>query len=286
MLKQKILARPDILIYNLSVYRNQILRNMIIRTVMNSSSSYNILHLHGGRFFDIQLTKKWYFRFLLKYHLRRFNKIFCLTNEQYGAVVDILKSAKNVKKINNYVELPNERLLDKKDDVLNLLYIGRLHPLKGLREAINAIYQIKSERIRFWIIGSGELETELVQIKDERIVFLGKKIGADKETYLSKAHVFLLPSWSEGLPYALLEAAAYGLALVGTQVGAVDQVIYHGKNGFFIKPGDVTNLKEMIEILLADREETLKMGRESRKICEERFSIQGLKQIYDKILED
>lgn len=252
---------------------------------MGYSVKFNILHLHGGNFSDVNLTRNPFFKKLLKLHFSSFSQIYCLTNEQYSNVTERFGCSKNVRRINNYVDIPNEAQLNKKDDNLNLLYIGRLHPLKGIREAISAVCKVKSERIRFWIIGSGELENELVQIKDKRIVFLGEKTGSDKEAFLSKAHVFLLPSWSEGLPYSLLEAAAYGLALVATPVGAINQVLYDGRNGYFINPGSVINLVKTIEKLLEDRSETLKMGKESRKICEERFSIKKLQKIYDKLFE-
>lgn len=226
---------------------------------MSSSIKFSILHVHGGNFSDVKLTRKPFFQKLLKLHLSSFSQIFCLTDEQYSSMTERLGCSKNVRKLYNYVDIPNEAQLNKEDDNLNLLYIGRLHPLKGIREAVSAVCKVKNERIRFWIIGSGELETELAQIKDKRIVFLGKKTGADKEAFLSKAHVFLLPtSWSEGLPYALLEATAYGLALIATPVGAINQVLYHGRNGFFISSGGVTSLVETIENLLTGREETLR----------------------------
>ena len=125
----------------------------------------------------------------------------------------------------------------------------------------------------------------MAAINDPRIVFLGEKRGADKDRYLATAHVFLLPSWKESLPYALLEAAAHGLALISTQVGAIDQVLCDGKNGFFVKPGDVPMLAHTIEKLLADRSMVLKMGKESRRICEERFALKNLQQIYDNLFQ-
>jgi len=287
ILKERFFFPPEVVIHNVGAYRNAIIRDMIIHKIVTSRNTKNILHIHGGIFSNIRLAKNPFWQTLLKYYFREFDQIFCLTDEQYIAVKSSLGDLKEVKKVRNYVDIPDRKLLDKSDQILNLLYIGRLHPLKGIREAVNAVCKVKSERIRLWIIGSGELETELAQIKDERIVFLGKKIGSDKEVFLSKAHVFLLPSsWPEGLPYALLEAAAYGLALVGTPVGAIDQVLCHGRNGYFVRSGSVTSLVESIEKLFADRAETLRMGRESRKICEERFSIQKLKTIYDNLFEN
>jgi len=286
MLAERFFSQPEVVIYNLSVYRNPIIRNMITRTIMSSRRTKHILHLHGGRFSDVDLVKSSLWQVLLKTHLRRFDQIFCLTDEQYSMLSKSLGTSIKARQVYNYVDLPDLIRLDKSDANLNLVYIGRLHPLKGIREAVEAVRQIKDDRVRFWIIGSGELETELAAIDDHRIVLVGKKVGTEKSTFLSKAHVFLLPSsWPEGLPYALLEAAAYGLALIATPVGAIDQVLSHGENGFFVKPGDVPMLVQAIENLLADRAMALKMGRESRRICEQRFALKNLQQIYDNLFQ-
>ena len=286
MVVEKLCFRPDVVIYNLSIYRNQIIRNMIARTIMSSRMTKHILHLHGGCFSDVDLANNRVWQLLLKFHFRRFDQIFCLTNEQYSMVSKSLGTSIKARQVYNYVDLPDLIRLDKSDANLNLVYIGRLHPLKGIRQAVEAVRQIKDDRFRFWIIGSGELETELAAIDDHRIVLVGKKVGTEKSTFLSKAHVFLLPSsWPEGLPYAFLEAAAYGLALIATPVGAIDQVLCDGKNGFFVKPGDVPLLAHTIEKLLADRSMVLKMGRESRRICEERFALKNLQQIYDNLFQ-
>lgn len=286
MVVEKLCFRPDVVIYNLSIYRNQIIRNMIVRTIMTSRNTKHILHMHGGIFSNIRLAMNPFWQVLLKYYLRGFDQIFCLTDEQYIAVKSGLGDLRNVTKVRNYVEIPDKKLLDKSGQNLNLLYIGRLHPKKGIMDTVGAVQKLNEAKIKLWIIGSGELEAQLAKIQDPRIVFLGKKFGEDKNLFLSKAHVFLLPSsWPEGLPYALIEAAAYGLALVATPVGAVDQVLYHGQNGFFVKSGSVTSIVETIEKLLADRAETLKMGRESRRICEERFALKNLQQIYNNLFQ-
>lgn len=258
---------------------------MIARTIMSSRMTKHILHLHGGCFSDVDLANNRVWQLLLKFHFRRFDQIFCLTNEQYSTVSMCLGNSRSVRKIYNYVDIPDKRRLNKADKNLILLYIGRLHTLKGIREAVEAVRQIKEDRIRFWIIGTGELETELATINDPRILFLGEKKGIEKNTYLAEAHVFLLPSSWESLPYALLEAAAYGLALIATPVGAIDQVLFHGQNGFFVEPGNVPMITQAIKKLLADRSMVLKMGKESRRICEERFALKNFQQIYDNLFQ-
>jgi len=154
MVVEKLCFRPDIVIYNLSIYRNQLIRNMIAHTIMSSRMTKHILHLHGGCFSDVDLANNRAWQLLLKFHFRRFDQIFCLTNEQYSTVSMCLGNSRSVRKIYNYVDIPDKRRLNKADKNLNLLYIGRLHSLKGIREAVEAVRQIKEDRIRFWIIGT------------------------------------------------------------------------------------------------------------------------------------
>jgi glycosyltransferase involved in cell wall biosynthesis len=285
MFKERLFFNPDVVIYNLSVYRNKIIRDMITRTIMSSLRTKNILHLHGGNFANVSWANNAVWKALLKIHLRRFDQIYCLTNAQFSAVSEYVGKTDNVRKILNYVNIPDMNTLNNTDDTLNLLYIGRLHPLKGIKEAIEAVSQIQDNRIRFWIMGSGELENELRNVGDPRIVFLGPKVGKDKEEYLLRSHVLLLPSWAESLPYALLEAASYGLALVSTPVGAVNEVLEENTNGFFVQPGDVSALRQSIERFINDPTLAARMGKESRRICEKRFSIGALAKIYDELFE-
>lgn len=286
MMKERLFYRPEVIIYNLSVSWNKVIRDLLTRTIFSSKRTLQVVHLHGGKFSDIDFTKYSLWKRLLKFHFNRFKRIFCLTDEQYYSVLSCLDGSLRVKKIFNYVDLPHVDQLNKKDEKLNLLYVGRLHPLKGVMTAIKAVREIKDERIRFWIVGAGELENEIKRIDDPRIIFLGKKVGPEKDVIFSKAHVFLFPtSWPEGMPYSLLEASAFGLALISTRAGSIDRILFDGKNGFFVDAGDILALQKNIEKLIADRALVHRMGRESRRICEERFSLTKLEQIYDNLFK-
>ncbi|MDA9761986.1 hypothetical protein N9C84_02835, partial [Desulfobacterales bacterium] len=55
--KKRIFFKPELVIYNLSVYRNQILRNMTTRTIMFGSKIKHVIHLHGGEFSEIGISE-------------------------------------------------------------------------------------------------------------------------------------------------------------------------------------------------------------------------------------
>ena len=101
-------------------------------------------------------------------------------------------------------------------------------------------FNLGSQRKLFLVlIGDGELRQEFetyVQnhgLRDS-VVFTGYVDNA--RTHLKAFDVFLLPSFKEGLPYALLEAGAAGLFCIASDVGGIPEVIEHGKNGLLIDP--------------------------------------------------
>ena len=274
-----LMLRPQIVIFNLSIYRNQVIKNYLYRFLFSFWQPACVLHLHGGTFKDLALGK--ISHFLLKPYFLSFKKIFCLTNEQYDFISAFNNLEERIEKIHNYVKIPPEKVIEKDNEYLDLLYVGRLHPDKGIMESIEAVKQINNPKVRLWVIGSGELEDEVRHAQNQRVRYLGKLFGLEKENYFYKAHVFLLPSsWKEGLPYALLEGAASGQVLVATDVGAIDQVLEDGVNGFFVKPNNVSQLVDVINILFNDRLRLREMGKASRQIALQRFSLDNLLKIY------
>lgn len=62
--------------------------------------------------------------------------------------------------------------------------------------------------------------------------------------------VYILPSYNEGLPIAILEAMAYAHPVISTPVGGIPEVVKNGQNGMLVKPGDTQNIAEAINIIL------------------------------------
>lgn len=137
--------------------------------------------------------------------------------------------------IPNGIELPpsapagDADLADVPSDKRLLLFLGRLHPKKGLPNLIRAWSQARRKvpevdgwrlAIAGWDQGNHRAELEAL-VKEEGIetaaLFLGPKFGAEKEALLRRADAFVLPSQSEGLPMAVLEAWAYGLPVLMTE---------------------------------------------------------------------
>jgi glycosyltransferase involved in cell wall biosynthesis len=93
----------------------------------------------------------------------------------------------------------------------------------------------------------------------------------DMPAVLQGAALVCLPSYGEGLPRVLAEAAACGRAIVATDVPGCRAVVQHGVNGILVPPRDASALAEAIEQLLADDSTRMRMGRHGRRIASERF---------------
>jgi len=173
-------------------------------------------------------------------------------------------------------------------------YVGRLEMVKNplimpqvARELLDKGYDI-----RFLVIGDGRqresLIEELGRLKLSSRFTLVPPMTDIRELY-DMIDVALVPSISEGLPLVVLEAMAFGVPVVATNVGGIPEVITDGKNGFLCNPGDSASLSEKLAYLIDSknlRDSFISAGRET---VAERFSmkkhLQCLAHLYHQVME-
>ena len=168
---------------------------------------------------------------------------------------------------------------------LQIVYVGRIAREKGLYETLQGLRLAHELGVdaRLVIGGSGVEEPRLRRYAQalgiaNRVVFVGPVFGNDKVKLLSGADVMVLPSYSEGLPYALLESMAAGVPVIATPVGAIPDVVSHDIHGFLVPPRDGKAIAEAIAILAGDREKLSWMSRACRRRVRAAFSIERLAQ--------
>jgi glycosyltransferase involved in cell wall biosynthesis len=103
-----------------------------------------------------------------------------------------------------------------------------------------------------------------------------------KEHAFQRASVLLLPSYSEGLPYSVLEAMSYGVPTICTDVGALPDVVQHGVEGFLVEPKNVEKLSEAMEKLLSNPLLVKNMGEKSRDKMQASYSLDALNKKFKK----
>ena len=148
-----------------------------------------------------------------------------------------------------------------------IVMLGRLSLQKNPLFAIQALALVKDLPWHFEVIGEGPLSAamrELVRTSglEGRVTFSGWLAGDEVSKRLSMADVLLMTSTSEGLPMAGIEALRHGLAIVGSRIGGLTDVIDDGENGFFCDLAPeafATNLRS----ILSDRNSLLRMRQAS-----------------------
>jgi glycosyltransferase involved in cell wall biosynthesis len=146
-----------------------------------------------------------------------------------------------------------------------LVSVGNLYPVKGHRHLVEALALIaeRHPHAHVAVAGRGPEEAALSSLARERGVgarvhLLG--LRSDIAAVLAAADVFVLPSLSEGLPLALLEAMFAGRPVVASDVGEVKAALAHGEAGVVVEPGDPAALARALDRLLSDPKRAHDLG--------------------------
>jgi glycosyltransferase involved in cell wall biosynthesis len=169
-----------------------------------------------------------------------------------------------------------------------LIFAGRFVSQKNLLLAVEALAQLRDLNWRATFIGDGPLMSEIrgrVQARGlaERISLPGWQDSASVERAMAESDLFLIPSSAEGLPMAAVQALRHGLAIVGTDIGGLHDVIVDEHNGFRVPVGDVDALAARLRALLEDDAMLLKMRAASWEHAR-LFDLDAITTQYENVL--
>ena len=169
--------------------------------------------------------------------------------------------------------------------------VGSLYPVKGHKYFIDAAASIlgRFPQTVFVIVGQGglreELEAQAARLGiAKQLRFLGHR--EDVHDLLSIYDVFVLPSLSEGMPLALLEAMAAGLPAIATGVGGVTEVLEDRKTGLLVPPGDSGALADNIIAVLRNPPLAKELGEAARHMAASRYSLPGMVRAYESVYSE
>jgi len=157
--------------------------------------------------------------------------------------------------------------------------VGRLVPEKNYPLLLRATAAIRDAELVF--VGDGPLREELQRQAGARVSFLGQR--ADVSELLAGFDVFVLPSNTEGMSIALLEAMAAGCPIVVTAVGGNVELIKHMQTGLVVPPNDEAALRTAIERLLADPVLATRLGTAARAVAEKDHSVKAMTERYEEL---
>jgi len=167
-------------------------------------------------------------------------------------------------------------------DFFTLLYIGRIHKLKGLDTLLKALAKLKGERCQLLIVGPDDgYKQYLEEVRDKNkiknIHFLGAILDEGEKAYLYNiSDMFVYPSKSEGFSISILEALAAGLPVIISTACNFDKVKDYGAGSIF-RAGDSEELLKILKYYIKKPKMTHGMSRRARKLVEENYSINRMK---------
>lgn len=166
-----------------------------------------------------------------------------------------------------------------------VIYMGRLTPEKRVDHLLRVWPDVSLAfpEAQLLIVGAGveeaRLRTQSVSVPG--VQFTGQV--NDTSRYLQAADLFVLPSATEGLSNALLEAMATGLPVLATSVGGTPDVISHAVNGYLIPPDDLHALKIGLMDLLADTKFRTRLGTQTRQCILTDYSLDSVAMRLDAL---
>lgn len=213
-------------------------------------------------------------------------------------VSDILKNEYCEKfKLNTLKSLPNivmpkSSSFTSKHNSIKFLFLGRIgdNDRKGaffLLEVLS-ILKNKLNNTVFLFGGDGEVEAFKGKIIEyclqDNVQFLGWLDENRKEYIFNSSDIFILPTYNEAQPLAILEAMNYGKPIISTNVASIPEVVKDSINGVLIEPGDKEALKKAIIYFIDNPSEAERMGKESKKLIKKFYPeiiLPQLEKIYE-----
>lgn len=247
-------------------------RKMLLGATADLLAVPYVIQLHGGGFAAFYGRLGPRAQGLVRRFFRRADHVFVLGRpfeelatgplEVDPGRVSVLRNAVAVDEVEIDVDRgsgPDEPLI---------LFTGRLGPGKGTPELIEALGRLADLRWRAVLAGDGQVEATAERVRElgleGRIEVRGWQSRPVVADLLAAASIFVLPSHTEALSVALLEAMAAGVSSVATPVGAHGEVLVDGENGLMVTPGDVDELTDQLRRLITDPDLRARLGARAR----------------------
>jgi glycosyltransferase involved in cell wall biosynthesis len=169
---------------------------------------------------------------------------------------------------------------ERMDNFVRLLFVGWLDREKGVQELLEACRLLTgTRRCSLTFVGEGNMSEAARAFVTANalatvVTFRGWLASAALNDEYAAADVFVLPSWVEGLPNAMIEAMASRLAVVVSSVGSVPDVIANGREGLLVPPGDVVALSNAISALIDDADLRIRVATAGYQLAQRMFGVE------------
>jgi glycosyltransferase involved in cell wall biosynthesis len=274
---------------NGSFYRKFIIF-LICRYIFRKKIVY---HIHGGGFGNFYKKSGSFSKRLIRTLLNNSDCIITLSQSWYKYFHENF----NIKKLvilPNIIDYPHKLQRTISPDSLTFLFFGLICEAKGIFDLLTVIENNKEDyrsRMKLLIGGNGDTRKLQALINDHHtgdiIEYLGWVDNEKKSAAFNNSDVFVLPSYSEGLPISILEAMSYGKAIIATDVGGVSEIVRENENGILIEPGNLPQIRQAINRML-DHKDLVKTFGEFSELQVQKYLpdevLKKLEEIYKSLL--
>ena len=253
-----------------------------------------INHIHGADFDSFYVNANEKKRELVRKVYGKCTKLIALSKEWKSRLSEIVLPD-TICVLENYGILRAEREHSFSN---RILFMSAIEERKGCFD-IPLIFRKVLEQVpdcTLIMAGDGnpdvvkKVKESLKEYVERSVFFPGWVSGEEKERWFQESDLFLLPSYNEGMPMAVLDAMGYGLPVISTNVGGIPQLVFDGKNGFLCEPGDIANFADKIVYYLNNDEARKKAEIAGRQIIKEQYSLElhlnKLAKIYSEVITD
>ena len=285
----RLLDDCDIVHVNMSSDVSYVRKSFFIRAAYKKNKPI-VLHQHGGDFEN-------YYASLGEAGRRRVKEIFDMAKvvlvlappwkDFFGQLTDPDK----IIVFPDTVPVPPKVKKDYTSD--SILFLGRLCREKGIGELLEAVLSLSGRYpdLKLYLGGIWEdkdLAAKAAGLK-EHCEWIGWVSGEEKQEYLRRATVFVMPSYFEGQSLSIMEAMASSCAVVASDTGGIPMMITNEETGLLVPVKDEKALEEAIGRLLADRQLCAALGEKARERIVRDFSLDNnmeqLIKIYEGLME-
>lgn len=251
-----------------------------------------IIHLHGGDYL-MQKTPPAWMLLLWKMSFTGRNPLIVMSSDEERILQERI-GKKRIYTLPNCINLDDAARYERiytNDPVLRLLFLGRISIDKGIEFIYRALKNLKLRNAKFTFVMAGRGPDEEVykrkfsDLLGNDFEFTGVVTGSSKTAVFKKCDVFVLPSFYEGLPMALLESMSFGLVPVITNVGSISNVVTDGINGLFVRTRSASDIEYALDKLGNDIKLRNELSRNAKQSIFRNFNpvsyVEKLNEIYN-----
>jgi len=262
--------------------RGSLVRKWILAATCMLLGQRYVVHIHSGameRYIARQVTP---IRAAVRFVWNRASRIVCLSGNMREWLTQRWKiaPAKCVLVYNGLSEpsLGNVRPATRQEPTV-ILFLGKLVEAKGVRTLLDAAEKLRDLGCSYRLLvgGNGGVQAFLDEVARRGLAhtveYLGWVIGDDKVRLLANADIFVLPSHSEGFPVSIIEAMAFGVAIVSTNIPGVVDAVTHEQHGLLVPPRDDVALCDALFRLIENPAMRAKLAVAAQQRFMDRFTI-------------